>query len=87
MQKLKDLNIDQNTVTFFTSDNGPWIEQVNFTNSNCRHINISKVENGGSAGLFRGGKGSTWEGGMREPAIVIRKKMRKMFELIFYLFR
>jgi arylsulfatase A-like enzyme len=27
------------------------------------------LEQGGSAGLLREGKGSTWEGGMREPAI------------------
>lgn len=38
----------------FTSDNGPW---------------LIFNEHGGSAGLLRGGKGSTWEGGMRVPAI------------------
>jgi arylsulfatase A len=38
----------------FTSDNGPW---------------LSYNEQGGSAGLLRGGKGGTWEGGMREPTI------------------
>ena len=42
------------TFVFFTSDNGPWLTQ--------------KL-NGGSAGLLRGGKGSTWEGGMREPCV------------------
>ena len=42
------------TLVFFTSDNGPWLTQL---------------EQGGSAGLLREGKGSTWEGGMREPAI------------------
>ena len=44
----------KNTLVFFTSDNGPW---------------IIKNEHGGSAGPFRDGKGSTWEGGMREPGI------------------
>jgi arylsulfatase A len=44
----------QNTVVFFTSDNGPW---------------LIFDEQGGSAGLLRDGKGSTWEGGMREPTI------------------
>lgn len=51
---LKELKIDKNTLVFFTSDNGPWI--------------IFK-ENGGSPGPLYEGKGSTWEGGMREPAI------------------
>jgi len=44
----------ERTLVFFTSDNGPWLTQL---------------EQGGSAGLLREGKGSTWEGGMREPAI------------------
>lgn len=51
---LKQENLDQNTVVFFTSDNGPWL---------THHLQ------GGSAGLLRDGKGSTWEGGMREPAL------------------
>jgi len=42
------------TLVFFTSDNGPW---------------LTFNEHGGSAGLLRDGKGSTWEGGMREPGI------------------
>ncbi|MCP5520435.1 MAG: sulfatase [Verrucomicrobiales bacterium] len=51
---LRDAGLEQNTLVFFTSDNGPWLTQF---------------EQGGSAGLLREGKGSTWEGGMREPAI------------------
>ena len=43
-----------NTLVFFTSDNGPW---------------LVKDRVGGCAGLLSGGKGSTWEGGMREPGI------------------
>ncbi len=54
LQRLRDLNLENNTLVFFTSDNGPW---------------LSYDEQGGSAGLLREGKGSTWEGGMREPAI------------------
>ncbi len=54
LETLKKLNIDKNTVVFFTSDNGPWLT-----------CNIR----GGSAGLLRGGKGSTWEGGMRVPTV------------------
>lgn len=51
---LRELEIDKNTLVFFTSDNGPW---------------LIFDEQGGSAGLLRDGKGSTWEGGMREPTL------------------
>ncbi len=55
LQTLVKQGLDKNTLVVFTSDNGPW---------------IIKGAEGGSAGLFRDGKGSTWEGGMRVPAIV-----------------
>ncbi|MCA9175204.1 MAG: sulfatase [Planctomycetales bacterium] len=51
---LRELNLAENTLVVFTSDNGPW---------------KSFQDHGGSAGLLRDGKGSTWEGGMREPTI------------------
>ena len=54
LDTVRELDLEEQTFVFFTSDNGPWIE---------------KNQEGGSAGLLRGGKGSTWEGGMREPAI------------------
>lgn len=54
LETLKEQNIDNNTLVVFTSDNGPWLVM--------RH-------NGGSAGLLRDGKGTPFEGGMREPAI------------------
>jgi arylsulfatase A-like enzyme len=54
LQALRDEKRDRKTLVFFTSDNGPW---------------LSYGEQGGSAGLLREGKGSTWEGGMREPGI------------------
>ena len=44
----------KNTIVWFTSDNGPW---------------ILKGLRGGSSGLLRDGKGSTWEGGMRVPGL------------------
>lgn len=52
---LRQEGLAGQTLVWFTSDNGPWLIQN---------------EQGGSAGLLREGKGSTWEGGMREPAIV-----------------
>jgi arylsulfatase A-like enzyme len=54
LQKLKDLHVDDNTLVFFTSDNGPW---------------LSYGSHAGSAGVFREGKGTCWEGGMRVPLI------------------
>nr|WP_321357151.1 sulfatase [uncultured Draconibacterium sp.] len=51
---LKENGLDDNTLVIFTSDNGPW---------------LLFNENGGSAGLLRGGKGGTYEGGMREPTV------------------
>ncbi|XP_062502846.1 steryl-sulfatase-like isoform X2 [Corticium candelabrum] len=55
MKSLKDNEVDNNTIVFFTSDNGPWL--------------IRELE-GGSAGLLYEGKTTTWEGGVREPGIV-----------------
>lgn len=54
LQMLEAEGLAENTIVVFTSDNGPWLP-----------TEIS----GGSAGLLRDGKGSTWEGGMREPTI------------------
>jgi len=54
LETLRKERLADNTLVFFTSDNGPWL--------------IQKLV-GGSAGLLREGKGSTWEGGMREPGI------------------
>jgi arylsulfatase A len=46
---------NEQTYVFFTSDNGPW---------------LTFKTHGGSAGHLREGKGSTWEGGMREPTVM-----------------
>jgi len=54
LDTLKELNLDSNTLVIFTSDNGPW---------------LIKEEDSGSALPLRGGKGSTWEGGVRVPTI------------------
>jgi arylsulfatase A-like enzyme len=51
---LQREGVAERTLVVFTSDNGPWLTQ-----------DLA----GGSAGLLREGKGSTWEGGMRVPAI------------------
>lgn len=54
LDAIKEEGLTENTIVVFTSDNGPWLPFKN---------------NGGSAGLLRAGKGTTWEGGMREPGI------------------
>jgi arylsulfatase A-like enzyme len=54
LDTLRELKLAENTLVVFTSDNGPW---------------LTKGADSGSAGPLRGGKGSTWEGGMREPTI------------------
>jgi arylsulfatase A-like enzyme len=54
LDTLRNLELAENTLVIFTSDNGPW---------------LIKGEDGGSAGPLRGGKGSTWEGGVRVPTI------------------
>lgn len=55
LETLRRLKLDRNTLVVFTSDNGPW---------------ATFEEQGGSAGLLRGAKGGTYEGGMREPTII-----------------
>ena len=54
MAKLRQLGLDERTLVVYTSDNGPW---------------LGYGIDGGSAGPLREGKSSTWEGGMRVPAI------------------
>ncbi|MBI5084917.1 MAG: sulfatase [Acidobacteria bacterium] len=54
LKALKQSGQDSNTLVVFSSDNGPW---------------LPRLENGGSAGLLREGKGTTWDGGMREPCL------------------
>jgi arylsulfatase A len=51
---LRELKIDRDTLVLYMSDNGPWAPYR---------------EQAGSAGLLRGAKGTTWEGGMRVPAV------------------
>ena len=54
LDRLRERGLAENTLVVFTSDNGPW---------------LTFKQNGGSAGLLRGGKFTTWEGGFRIPAI------------------
>nr|XP_039250978.1 arylsulfatase-like [Styela clava] len=51
---LIELGIEKDTLVVFLSDHGP-------LKDGCK--------NGGSTGFFRGGKTTTWEGGIRVPAV------------------
>jgi len=65
IDKLKELQIDNNTLVIFVSDNGAWVEAKEpFSPEGASEFGV-----GGSNGPFREGKGSTWEGGIRVPAI------------------
>jgi arylsulfatase A-like enzyme len=54
LDALRAAGVDRETLVVFTSDNGPW---------------LPFETHGGSAGPLRQGKGTTWEGGVRTPAI------------------
>ena len=55
MEAIRENDLDKNTIVVFTSDNGPW---------------LSYGTHSGSTGIYREGKGTTWEGGQRVPCIV-----------------
>lgn len=55
LDALKRCGIDENTWVIYTSDNGPWLSYGNHA---------------GSAGPLREGKGTSWEGGTREPTLM-----------------
>ena len=59
LDKLDEMNISDNTLIFFTSDNGP----------EDYHIGNVKNSGMGSTGIFRGRKRSLYEGGIRMPCI------------------
>jgi arylsulfatase A len=62
---LERAGVTDRTIVIFTSDNGPWIDlptrMLQGGNASW-HV--------GSSGLLRGWKATTWEGGVRVPAIV-----------------
>lgn len=65
LKTLERLELDKNTLVIFTSDNGPW------QNLPDRMLQKGvKPWHGGSAGLLRGAKATTYEGGFRVPGIM-----------------
>ena len=66
LDALEDLGFADNTYVLFTSDNGPWSqpERVErYFESHGGHLAT------GDSGGLRGAKGTSWEGGVRVPAI------------------
>ena len=62
LNQLEELEIQNDTFTYFSSDNGGHLEETN---------NEGQPE-GGSNGIFRGGKGhGAMEGGIRVPSFVM----------------
>jgi arylsulfatase A len=55
LKALKDLDIDDNTLVIYASDNGPW---------------LNMGDESGTSKNLRDGKFSTWEGGLRVPCIM-----------------
>ena len=55
INSIEENGLTENTIVVFTSDNGPW---------------LSYGDHSGSSGIYREGKGTTWEGGVRVPAII-----------------
>ncbi|NOX98238.1 MAG: sulfatase [Verrucomicrobia bacterium] len=55
LKALKEDGLDDKTLVIFTSDNGPW---------------LNYGEHSGSALPLREGKGTAWEGGVREPCVM-----------------
>lgn len=78
LKALDDLNLANNTVVLFSSDNGP---EHTGTKKQIRHndsklplmqgeVSYGKYYSTGSSGGLRGGKRDTYEGGLRVPFIV-----------------
>ena len=65
LDALQDLGLAENTYVLFTSDNGPWL--IKNKDHADGHL---PSDHGGSAGPLRSGKVSTFEGGVRVPAIL-----------------
>ena len=64
LDELERQGILDDTLVFFTSDNGPSRETRNWLDG------ATDPYYGGTAGVFKGHKFSLYEGGMREPAIL-----------------
>ncbi|XP_030635945.1 steryl-sulfatase [Chanos chanos] len=60
MQTLEGLNLTENTLVYLTSDQGPHLEE----------ISVHGEVHSGWSGIYKGGKSTNWEGGIRVPGIL-----------------
>lgn len=60
LNTLQRFNLTESTFVYFTSDHGPAL-----------YMFVDGELHGGSKGIFKGGKGSSWEGGIRVPTVVM----------------
>lgn len=67
LDTLDELDLSENTLVIYTSDNGPW-NQPKYTDKKKGHPEGSVFW--GESGPLRNGKGSCYEGGYRLPCIV-----------------
>lgn len=68
-QKLAAKGLLDNTIFIFSSDNGPWIDFP----QRCAEDGVTKRWHPGTKGVFKGSKGESYEGGVREPFIMYWK--------------
>lgn len=66
---LEQQGLADNTIFMFSSDNGPWNDYP----SRMADDSVTRSYHTGYAGVFRGSKASTYEGGVRVPFIVYWK--------------
>jgi arylsulfatase A-like enzyme len=66
---LEEQGLADNTILAFSSDNGPWIEFP----ARMSADGVTKPWHAGTAGIFRGSKFDSYEGGIREPFILYWK--------------
>jgi arylsulfatase A len=65
LDALDSTGLARHTLVVFVSDNGPWLDLP------ARMLQAGNEPwHAGSAGLLRGSKGTTWEGGVRVPGII-----------------
>ncbi|KAG8430108.1 hypothetical protein GDO86_018472, partial [Hymenochirus boettgeri] len=60
LNELDKNNLQNRTLVYFTSDNGAHLEE----------ISASGEVHGGCNGIFKGGKSTSWEGGIRVPGLL-----------------
>ncbi|KAI5089919.1 steryl-sulfatase isoform X1 [Silurus meridionalis] len=60
MQTLERLKLRENTLVYLTSDQGPHLEEISI------HGEVHRGYNG----IYKGGKSTNWEGGIRVPGIL-----------------